>query len=344
MLIGCKSGTRYIKIFDLCNILLPFLGNGDNGVTSPIQSSKKRKRSSRQFTPDEETIHLPKLKRNISISNMLSGMDLGKEIVVASSSQTRNDQFHNPRIDEVPDTFDDALLYDLGDDDNDQINDNLDDNNDNEDIDLFNDDADIEEDDELFNGDDELFNGDDDIDDIDEDEELFNENLFIAPELENEEEDYKGVELEDKVDIEILIWIFKFQQRYQISDNALKVLIKFLNIMLNSIDESKFWGFPTSLYLVKKMLGIFQPKLRMAVCTNCHKLCDSNIVCNYKENDKLAIMRCNYEEFPNNPIPSRKNLCNNGLSSLKRNKKGREAIPKMLYPKPSIKQQLSILY
>src|SRR6185369_14894556 len=226
MSIGCKSDTRYIKIFDLCNILLPFLGNGDNGVTSPIQSSKKRKRSSRQFTPDEETTHLPKLKRNISISNMLSGMDLGKEIVVTSSSRTRNDQFHNSRIDEVPDTFDDALLYDLGDDDNDQINNNLDDNNDNEDIDLFNDDADIEEDDELFNGDDELFNGDDelfigddelfngddelfngddelfigddelfngndelfnrddDIDDIDEDEELFNENLFIVPELE----------------------------------------------------------------------------------------------------------------------------------------------------------------
>jgi hypothetical protein len=95
---------------------LPFLGNGDNGVTSPIQSSKKRKRSSDQFTPDEETIHLPKLKRDISISNMLSGMDLGEEIVVASSSRTRNDQFHNPHINEMPDTFDDALLYDLGDD------------------------------------------------------------------------------------------------------------------------------------------------------------------------------------------------------------------------------------
>src|SRR6185436_1174 len=89
---------------------------------------------------------------------------------------------------------------------------------------------------------------------------------------------------------------------------------------------------------------IFQPKLRMAVCTNCHKLYDSKIVCNNMENIKLAIMHCRYEEYPNNPTPSQKNLCNNELSSLKKNMKNMVAIPKMLYPKPSIKQQLSILY
>ena len=44
----------------------------------------------------------------------------------------------------MPDTFDDALLYDLGDDQYD--------NNDNGDINIF----DIEEDDELFNGDDDI--------------------------------------------------------------------------------------------------------------------------------------------------------------------------------------------
>ena len=82
----------------------------------------------------------------------------------------------------------------------------------------------------------------------------------------------------------------------------------------------------------------------MAVCTNCHKLYDSKIVCNNKEDNKLAIMHCRYEEYPNNPVLSRKNLCNNELSSLKRNMKNMVAIPRMLYPKPTIKQQLSILY
>jgi hypothetical protein len=55
-------------------------------------------------------------------------------------------------------------------------------------------------------------------------------------------------------------------------------------------------------------------------------------------------MHCRYEEYPNNPVLSRKNLCNNELSSLKRNMKNMVVIPRMLYPKPTIKQQLSILY
>ena len=79
----------------------------------------------------------------------------------------------------------------------------------------------------------------------------------------------------------------------------------------------------------------------MTVCTSCHKLYNSKIVCNFKKNNKLAVMRCCYEEFPNN---SKKNKCNNELSTLKKNKNNVVAIPRMLYPKPSIKQQLSIMY
>jgi hypothetical protein len=55
-------------------------------------------------------------------------------------------------------------------------------------------------------------------------------------------------------------------------------------------------------------------------------------------------MNCCYEEYSNNPVSSRKKLCNNELSSLKKNMKNMVAIPRMLYPKPSIKQQLSLLY
>ncbi|RHZ77090.1 hypothetical protein Glove_186g93 [Diversispora epigaea] len=93
-----------------------------NENVSLITSSKKRKRSSRQFIPDEETARLPKLKRDTSISNMLSGMDFDDEIIVASSSRSRNDQFHNPLIEETPDIFDDMLLYNLGDNENNENN------------------------------------------------------------------------------------------------------------------------------------------------------------------------------------------------------------------------------
>src|SRR5688572_10677888 len=95
------------------------------------------------------------------------------------------------------------------------------------------------------------------------------DNLFAAPELESDNEGYEGTELKDKLDVEILLWLFKFQQRYRIPDIALEALIKFLNNMLMMIDDSKFFDFPTSLFIAKKKLGIFQPKLRMTVCTNC---------------------------------------------------------------------------
>ncbi len=58
---------------------------------------------------------------------MLSGMDLDDEIIVASSSRSRNDQFHNLLIEETTDIFDDMLLYDLGDNENNENNELIDD-------------------------------------------------------------------------------------------------------------------------------------------------------------------------------------------------------------------------
>jgi hypothetical protein len=288
------------------------------------KSSKKRKISSQQLSPVEDTTNVPKLNRDISVSDILTELDLG----VASSSRSRNDQFHEPNIEETPDMYDDELLFDIGDEENYELIDDLEEQRD---------------DDELIDDQEE---DDDQVEYMDTDNEVpeDDDNLFAAPELESDNEGYEGTELKDKLDVEILLWLFKFQQRYRIPDIALEALIKFLNNMLMMIDDSKFCEFPTSLFIAKKKLGIFQPKLRMAVCTNCHKLYDSKIICNHKENNKLAIMHCHYEEYPNNPIPTRKNLCNNELSSLKRNMKNMVVIPRMLYPKSSIKQQLSIMY
>jgi len=130
---------------------------------------------------------------------MLLGMDLDEEIIVASSSRSRNDQFHNPLIEETHDIFDDMLLYDLGDNENNELIDDLEGyrDDDNELID------DREVDEEL----------DENVESENEYEEVFEENnLFITPELEEENENYEEIELEDKIDIEILIWLFKFQQ------------------------------------------------------------------------------------------------------------------------------------
>ncbi|MDW0247891.1 MAG: hypothetical protein QOB17_10765, partial [Nitrososphaeraceae archaeon] len=119
-------------------------------------------------------------------------------------------------------------------------------------------------------------------------------------------------------DSEIIIWVFKYQQRFKLSDMALEALIKFLRTILIRSNKLQFEEFPTSLFKAKKLLKIFQPKMQLAVCTDCHKLHNATNITTYKEDGKVAIMKCLHQEFPNNPILSRRNSCNNPLSVLKK--------------------------
>jgi hypothetical protein len=150
--------------------------------------------------------------------------------------------------------------------------------------------------------------------------------------------------LNDSMETEIILWAFKFQQRFRLPDIALEALIKFLHIVLTRLNKSLFKNFPASLYLAKKMLNVFQPKTQLVVCNNCHKLHNVNSIMAYKKEGNVAIMNCLNEEFPNNPIQSCRNKCNNPLSILKKCKNKTIAVPRMLYPKPCIRQQLSMLY
>ncbi|CAB4487065.1 unnamed protein product [Rhizophagus irregularis] len=182
---------------------------------------------------------------------------------------------------------------------------------------------------------------DDDGDDEEEEEDI--DEFFSSPEIGNNEV-FVMESLNDSIETEIILWVFKFQQRFRLPDIALEVLIKFLHIVLTRLDKSQFKNFPASLYLAKKMLNIFQPKMQLAVCNNCHKLYNVRNIVEYKEEGKAAIANCLHEEFPDNPVPSRRNKCNNPLSILKKRKGEIIAVPRMIYPKPSIRQQLSMLY
>ena len=151
------------------------------------KSSKKRKRSSQELLPVEDTTNVPKLNRDISVSDMLTRLGLG----VASSSRPRNDQFREPHIEEMPDMYDDELFFDIGDEENNELIDDLEEH--------------CDDNGELID-DQEEEDDDDDVEYTDTDSEApeDDDNLFAAPELEDEDEDY-GTELEDKLDVEILL-------------------------------------------------------------------------------------------------------------------------------------------
>jgi len=129
-------------------------------------------------------------------------------------------------------------------------------------------------------------------DDDDEDEDNINhEGFFASPEM-NSDEIPAMESLNDSIDSEIITWVFKFQQRFKIPDTALEAIIKFLRAILMHLDKLQFENFPTSLYKAKKWLKIFEPKLQLVVCGNCHKLHNATNITTYKENGKVAIMKC----------------------------------------------------
>ncbi|PKB94434.1 hypothetical protein RhiirA5_438791, partial [Rhizophagus irregularis] len=135
-------------------------------------------------------------------------------------------------------------------------------------------------------------------DNDDEEHHIYNidqegEGLFASPIIDSDEKVFELGNLDDSINTEIILWAFKFQQRYRLSDIALEA--------------------------AKDIIA-------------------------YQEEGNFAVMNCLHEEFADNLILKRRNKCNNPLSALKKNKNGIIAVPRMLYPKPSIRQQLSMLY
>ncbi|EXX65858.1 hypothetical protein RirG_129300 [Rhizophagus irregularis DAOM 197198w] len=82
--------------------------------------------------------------------------------------------------------------------------------------------------------------------------------------------------------------------------------------------------------------------MQLAVCNNFHELYNVKNIVEYKEEGKAAIANFLHEEFPNNPVPSHRNKCNNPLSILKKRESEIIVESRMIYPKPSIRQQLRI--
>ena len=56
-----------------------------------------------------------------------------------------------------------------------------------------------------------------------------------------------------------------------------------------------------SLYVAKKSLNIFQLKMQLVVCTECHKLHNVKDIIAYKDERKVTVINCLHKEFPNNP-------------------------------------------
>lgn len=156
---------------------------------------------------------------------------------------------------------------------------------------------------------------------------------FIAPENDLKFE-YPNTHV-NFADSWILIWIFKFQARFRLSDVAIDSLIKFFRQILMEVDQRRFKDFPSSLYTASKLLQIGNQSKTYAVCPSCNTLYNIADVVAEEE------FKCTHVEFP---MKSKRKPCGMELTEQVPLIIESKRRPKLLFPLPNLKIQINGLY
>ena len=83
-----------------------------------------------------------------------------------------------------------------------------------------------------------------------------------------------------------------FHIRFNITETAIDVLIRFMKIVLCEIGGDEFSPFPDSIYLAKKAIGLKDRFHSFVSCPKCHKLYQKQEVVDFKQGDIPTVMKC----------------------------------------------------
>ena len=115
---------------------------------------------------------------------------------------------------------------------------------------------------------------------------------FTAPDYDsNSESEYPDTNIRF-ADSWILIWLFKHQARFRLSDVAIDALIKFFQQVLKDADQARFERFPSSAYTARKLLQFSKRSKIYAVCPSCNALYNTAKVVAEEG------FKCTHIEFP----------------------------------------------
>ncbi|CAG8742053.1 981_t:CDS:1, partial [Ambispora leptoticha] len=143
-----------------------------------------------------------------------------------------------------------------------------------------------------------------DLNNADLDLEDYVDDLFTAPDSFNIDYDSdQEIPTSMNDNLWILLWIFKFQERFTHSDVAIGSLIGFFNIFLKNIKPNKYNEFPSTIHMARKLLEIKKKSKTYAVCPTCDKLYNlADIMPNDSTNVKFDGFKCTYIEFSKHPM------------------------------------------
>jgi tnp2 family transposase len=164
---------------------------------------------------------------------------------------------------------------------------------------------------------------------------------FTAPDWDNLDFDSDNEDPDPNLDFNdswILLWILKYQARFRLSDVAIDSLIKFFRIVLLDANHERFKDFPTSSYMMRKLLEIGKQSKKYAVCPSCNKLYNISTI------SLTSGLKCDHVEFPNHPKGSKRKPCRMEITESVPVTNGHIRKPKMIYPLPSLKKQIITMY
>ncbi len=129
----------------------------------------------------------------------------------------------------------------------------------------------------------------------------------------------------------------KYQSRFCLPDIVINALINFFQQILQDIDYIRFKKFPSSLYVVKKLLKVGK-YMNYAVYPSCNTLYNMNKVIT------KDCFKCKHIEFPNHPIRKKRKPYEVKLTVQMLIIKDYKRHPKLLFLLPSLKMQIISLF
>ena len=170
-------------------------------------------------------------------------------------------------------------------------------------------------------------------------------NIFIESEV---EEELEAVDSSGQI-IFLVYFLAFWQYAFSITDTALKSLITFLHIFVESVihilpNNFNLGKFPKSLYMFQKYLGF--PKScfeKIPVCIKCYKLYKLED-CSYKLRGELVSRKCDNVLYPQHNQKGRRNKCGQSLMKTVVATSGKSTlVPYKVYCYKSLKENLQNL-
>ncbi|CAG8653855.1 3589_t:CDS:2, partial [Dentiscutata erythropus] len=106
----------------------------------------------------------------------------------------------------------------------------------------------------------------------------------------------------------ILIWAFKYQERFQLPKVGINLLIFFLKLLLSHLDRKRFENFPSNINKARKLLKIKIKNKKFTTCPDYNKLYNIDTIPKNTDNNNLEF-KCTHIEFPNYPLRFKREPC-----------------------------------